>query len=106
MKEKITRRKWSASSYTVYGVSQVEGNSRNETVKRTILQDRPDSGRVGDLNVGVDVFPKRRDHAQHPDRRCEQESDKDACCAQPDQARFHARQASKTLKRSEPHRLE
>jgi hypothetical protein len=83
MKEKTARREWSTYSDTVYGISQVEWNSRDKTVERTILQDRPDSGRVGDLNVSVDVFPKRRDRDQHPDRRCEQESDKDAGFAEP-----------------------
>src|ERR1035441_8202639 len=78
MDEKTPARKWSSAPKTFYGLSHVKWNSCNETVKRGIMQDRPHS-RLGNLVVSINVFPERRDHLQHPDRRCEQDCYKQRC---------------------------
>src|SRR6266404_4853669 len=105
MNKKGRRWKGNSRSYTVYAVCEVERNSRDETVERAPLQDRCRSGWLCDLEIGVDVSPKRRDHAQHPDRRCDQDSNEDCRCAKPCETRISGGPASEIIKRSEPHQF-
>ena len=105
MNKESRRWKWSACSYRVYGVSEVERNSRDETVERAPLQDRSQSGRRCDLNIGIDGSPDRRDYAQHPDRRCEQDSTEDCYFTKPQQPWFSADPASEMIKCPEPHQV-
>lgn len=104
MNKKSRRGKWSPCSYTVYSVSQIERNSRDETVERAPLQDRSRSGCLCGLDIGVDASPERRDHAQHPDRRCEQDSTEDCCSSKPEQTGSCDRPTSEMIKCPEPHR--
>src|SRR5438552_1333119 len=96
MIKKSRRWKWSACSYTVYGVSEVERNSRHETVERAPLQDRSRSRWLCYLDIRVDVSPKRRDHAQHPHRRCQQGGNENRWCTKPKQTGSCANPPSET----------
>src|SRR4029077_17238725 len=61
-------RRWKRSTacQTIDGITEGERNAVQEEIKRAILQDRSRPGWQRYLGVGIDVFPKRRDHAEHP----------------------------------------
>lgn len=91
-------RRWkrSAACHTIYGITDVERNSCEEAIKRGILQDRSRPGWQRYLGIGIDVLPKWRDYAEHPNRRCQYDREKNRRRNKPNETRPCGNPTSKT----------